>query len=96
VVKNGSAVDPKVQLTPSMSPQQASSQRQGTNELLASTDENLKKISERSLASDQKDMVQQIRKYVEQAKEATDAGDLDRAHNLALKASLLAEELAKP
>jgi hypothetical protein len=96
VVKNGSAVEPSVQLAPSMSAQEASSQRQGTSELLASTDENLKKISAKPLPSGQQDMVQQIRKFMQLSKEASDAGDLDRAHNLALKASLLAEELAKP
>jgi hypothetical protein len=96
VVKNGSAADPAAQISPSVSQQQASSQRQGTSQLLASTDENLKKISGRQLASNQQDMVQQIRKYMEQAKAATDAGDLERAHNLALKANLLAQELVKP
>jgi pyruvate dehydrogenase E2 component (dihydrolipoamide acetyltransferase) len=96
VVKNGSSAEPAVQLAPSMSAQQASNQRQGTNELLASTDENLKKISGKTLPSNQQDVVQQIRKFMQQSKEATDAGDLDRAHNLALKASLLAQELAKP
>ena len=96
VVKNGSAAEPREQLAPSLSQQQASSQRQGTSQLLANTDQSLKKISGHQLASSQQDMVQQIRKYMEQAKAATDAGDLDRAHNLALKANLLAQELAKP
>jgi hypothetical protein len=96
VVKNGSAVEPSVQLAPGLSQQQASNQRQGTSQLLTDTDENLKKISGRQLATNQQEMVQQIRTYMEQAKAATDAGDLDRAHNLALKASLLAQELAKP
>jgi hypothetical protein len=96
VVKNGSAAEPSTQLAPGLSQQQASSKRQGTDQLLASTDENLKKISGRPLPSNQQDMVQQIRNFMEQAKAATNAGDLDRAHNLALKASLLAQELAKP
>src|SRR5262249_49142447 len=85
VVKNGSAAEPKVQIAPSMSPQQASDQRQDTTDLLAKSDENLKKISTKSLPSDQQDMVQQIKKYMEQSKEATNAGDLERAHNLAVK-----------
>lgn len=96
VVKNGSAADPTVKISPGLNQQQASSQRQGTTQLLANTDDNLKKISGRQLASNQQDMVQQIKQYMEQAKAATDAGDLDRAHNLALKANLLAQELVKP
>ena len=96
MVRNGSAAEPAVQLAPDVSQQQASSQRQGTTQLLASTDESLKKLSGRQLASNQQEMVQQIRKYMEQAKAASDAGDLDRAHNLAVKANLLAQELAKP
>jgi len=96
VVKNGSEAEPAVQLAPDVSQQQASSQRQGTSQLLASTDESLKKISGRQLASNQQEMVQQIRKFMEQAKAANDEGDLERAHNLALKANLLAQELAKP
>jgi hypothetical protein len=41
-------------------------------------------------------MVKQIKQYVDQAKAAGDAGDLAREHNLAVKASLLSEELVRP
>jgi hypothetical protein len=41
-------------------------------------------------------MVSQIKQFMEQSKTAADAGDLDRAHNLALKAHLLSDELLKP
>ena len=95
VVRNGGTVDPAVQLTPGMSPEQASSQRQSTTELLAATDANLKQISSRSLDSSQQDSISQIRKYMEQAKTAEKAGDLQRAHNLASKAVLLSDDLVK-
>ena len=41
-------------------------------------------------------MKNQIAQFMEQSKTAAGAGDLDRAHNLALKARLLSDELLKP
>jgi hypothetical protein len=95
VVRNGGTVDPVVQLAPGMSPEQATSQRQNTSQLLAASDANLKQISSRQLNSTQQDSISQIRKYMEQAKTAEQAGDLDRARNLASKALLLSDDLVK-
>lgn len=95
VVRNGSTTDPIVQISPSLTAEQASHQRQSTTQLLATTDANLKKISGRQLNPSQQDMVNQIHKYMEQAKTAEDAGDLARARNLAIKARLLSDELLK-
>ena len=95
VVRNGGTVDPVVQLAPGMSAEQASSQRQSTTQLLAATDANLKQISSRQLNSTQQDSVSQIRKYMEQAKAAEKAGDVQRAHNLASKACCCRMILAK-
>jgi hypothetical protein len=95
VVRNGGTADPVVQLTPGMSKEQASSQRQNTSQLLAATDNNLKQISARPLNSSQQGSVNQIRKYMEQANEAEQAGDVERAHNLASKALLLSDDLVK-
>jgi hypothetical protein len=95
VVRNGGTADPAVQLAPGMSEEQASSQRQSTSDLLAATDANLKQISSRQLNSMQQDSVGQIKKYMEQAKAAEKAGDVQRAHNLASKAVLLSDDLAK-
>jgi hypothetical protein len=39
--------------------------------------------------------VKQIQTYVEQARTAEAAGDLDRAHNLAVKAQLLSDDLVR-
>jgi hypothetical protein len=39
-------------------------------------------------------MENQIRSYMQQAKEASASGDLERAYNLAVKAHLLSNELA--
>jgi hypothetical protein len=95
VVRNGGTAAPAAQLAPSMSPEQASNQRQNTSQLLAATDANLKQISSRPMNSSQQDSVSQIRKYMEQAKTAEQAGDVQRAHNLASKALLLSDDLAK-
>lgn len=93
VVRNGSTADPVVQLAPSVTDQQASQQRQSTAQLLAGTDANLTRISARQLSSSQQDMVNQIRNYMQQAKAAENAGDLQRARNLAFKAQLLSDEV---
>ena len=95
VVKNGGTTEPAVKISPSVPGQQASNQRQKSGELLATTNANLKKISDRQLSESQQDIVKQIQQYMEQAKAAGDAGDLEREHNLALKASLLSEDLVK-
>ncbi len=95
VVHNGSTADPTVQLAPGVSQKQASTQAQKTTELLASTEANLKTISGRQLNPGQQDVVSQIRKYMEQSKQAADEGDSQRAHNLAVKAHLLSDDLVK-
>ncbi len=95
VVHNGGTADPVVQIAPGMSAEQASSQRQNTTQLLAATDDRLKQISTRTLDSTQQDSISQIRKYMQQAMAAEQAGDEERAHNLASKALLLSDDLAK-
>jgi len=95
VVRNGSTPDPEVQLSPGLSEEQASHQRQNTTQLLTNTEANLKTISVRQLNANQQDVVKQIRTYMDQAKAAITSGDLPRAHNLAFKAHLLSNELLK-
>jgi hypothetical protein len=94
VVRNGGTADPTVDLSPGVSPQQASHQTESTNQLLAASDANLKKISSRQLSPSQQDTVKQIKSYMEQARAAATSGDLRRAYNLAVKANLLSAELA--
>lgn len=95
VVRNGGASDTSQQLSPGLSEQQASSQRQTIELLLVDTAANLKKLAGRQTTPSQEDTMSQVRQYVQQAKTAADAGDIERAHNLAVKAHLLSEELAK-
>jgi hypothetical protein len=93
VVRNGGTSDPEVQFTPRLSEKQQEDQRQKISDLLTITDNNLQKASQRQLKTSEEEMVQQIRAYMEQAKQASESGDLQRAQNLAAKAHLLSDEL---
>ena len=95
IVRNGGTVDPAVQLAPGISAAQASSQRQSITQLLAATDGNLKQIAGRPMNPTQQESISQIRKYMEQAKAAEQAGDIEQAQNLASKARLLSDDLVK-
>jgi hypothetical protein len=95
VVHQGSIGEPKAQLSPGMSAEQANHQRRNANQLLASTESNLQRLSGRSLNATQQDTVGQIRNYMGQARTALDKGDPQRARNLAFKAHLLSDDLVK-
>lgn len=96
VVRNGGTADSSVNLEPSVTPQQASREADNTNKLLATSDANLKKIAGRELSPSQQDTVKQINSYMTQARDAEKDGDVQRAHNLAVKASLLSADLVGP
>jgi hypothetical protein len=65
-----------------------------TQQLLDVAENNLRNIK-RQLSADEKSTVEHIRDYITQSKDATKEGDNVRAHNMALKARLLSDELAK-
>ena len=94
MVRNGGTNEPSVTLNATDPAKQAL--QDSTAKLLSATETNLKKISGRDLKADQQQTVTQIREFMEQSKQATAAGDLERAQSLASKASLLSDELAKP
>lgn len=94
VVHNGGTDEPSVQLIGTAPAKQTS---QGTTaQLVAATEENLKKLSGRELKADQQQTLNQVREFLEQSKQATAAGDLERGQSLASKARLLSDELVKP
>jgi outer membrane biosynthesis protein TonB len=96
VVRNGSTTEPTTQIAPGgLSKQQANTQAQTTTQLINTTSANLQRLSSRQLSPSQQDTIKQILTYVDQAKSATDAGDLQRAYNLAFKAHLLSDDLLK-
>ena len=67
--------------------------KETTAQLNQSTEDNLRSIT-RALTAAEKSIVEQIRAYMSQSQQATTDNDLVRAHNLALKAHLLSDELA--
>jgi len=93
VVRNGGTSDMSVAISPGLSQQQMSKQAQNTDQLLASTNANLKVIAERQLTASQQDTVNQIKNFMEQARAASSEGDVQRAYNLANKANMLSADL---
>jgi outer membrane biosynthesis protein TonB len=67
--------------------------RQTTAQLLQSTEDNLRLASNPN--SDQQAIIAQIRTFLSQARQAQAENDPVRAHNLALKAHLLSDELVR-
>ncbi len=94
IVRQGGTAEPAIQLAGGAA--SASPQKDTGNQMLVTTEANLKKIAGRPLSSDQQNMVNQIRQFMEQSKAAVGDGDLDRARTLAWKAQVLSEELVKP
>ena len=94
VVTEGGAQPATPQLSASMPHDKVIHQKLNTNQLLEATDYNLKSIA-RALSADEQAMLQHIRSYMQQSRDATKDGDTERAYNLALKAHLLSDELIK-
>jgi hypothetical protein len=94
IVRQGGTSDPSAVLAPGPTTRSSSS-RQMTADLLSATDANLKEASSRPLTANQEETVNQIKVFMEQANDAVKAGDLDRGHNLAMKARLLSDDLVK-
>jgi hypothetical protein len=96
VVQQGGTADPSIQLAGGPNPDQAAQKRDAVNQLLAQTDQNLKKTTELQLSADQQDTVAQTRQFMEQSKTALAIGDFERARTLAWKAEVLSENLVNP
>ena len=95
VVRNGGARDTAPQISPGMGNEQAAHAKETTSELLATTEANVKRLGGRQLSANQQSMLDQIKTYIRQSKQASESGDVDRAHTLAFKAHLLSDELAR-
>ncbi|HKW68700.1 MAG TPA: hypothetical protein VJP04_15510, partial [Terriglobales bacterium] len=95
VVRRGGTSETGGQLEPGVPQTEADHQRQATERILQSTDASLKNITQRKLTPDQQDMVRQINFYMEQSHAANKEGDLGRARNLADKARMLCDALAR-
>lgn len=95
VVREGGASEPTAQIVTGMSADEANRQRQESEKWLTSAEENLNRLDGRTLDAQQQETVSQIHNYVGGARSALKEGDISRGHTLALKASLLAEDLVK-
>jgi len=96
IVRQGGTAEPTIQLAGGPGGDQAVQQRNAVNQMLGSTDANLKKIEGHTLAASEQDTVNQIHQFSDQSRAALDAGDLERARTLAWKAETLSEDLANP
>jgi outer membrane biosynthesis protein TonB len=83
------------QISPGPTPSDATHNQSSTEQLLRSAEENLNSIK-RQLSKDEEAMRAQIREFISQSHKATTENDLARAHNFAVKARLLSDELVKP
>lgn len=76
-----------------LSPAQESDYRQRTMQSIAVAEKNLHSVNSSTLSVPQQDLVEKIRSFLSQSREAIRSGDLPRAHILAQKAQVLSEEL---
>jgi len=81
-------------ISPSPPSGDVSHDQANTEQLLQSSESNLNNIK-RQLSPDEQAIVTQIRDYMNQSRQAIKDNDLVRARNLALKAHLLSDDLAK-
>ena len=96
VVRHGGSNEPSIQLAGGPTAEQAAQQRNAIDQLLGTSDQNLKRAADMQLSAAQQDTVSQTRQFMAQSKAAMAAGDFERARTLAWKAQLLSEDLAKP
>ena len=94
VIRNGGTKEPTVNFTPAAPPEEVKRRTDNVNDLLTKTDANIKSLSGHTLTAAQQDTAAQINVYTKQARAALADGDLDRAENLAGKASVLSADLA--
>lgn len=95
VVREGGVDEPTAQIVTGMAPEEARRQRQDAEQLLKKTVSALERIDPDALDRQQQETVSQIHNYMGGAHAALKEGAIARGHTLAVKASLLAEDLAR-
>ena len=95
VVREGGAREPAAQIAPGLTPEEATRERRNAERWLGSTDDQLKQLADRTLDTQKRETVGQIRNYMDGARSALKEGDVRRASTLAQKAHLLSEDLLK-
>ncbi len=83
------------QISPRLSPEEQAIAERRSNEDIYAAERNLQAAYGKQLNTSQHDLVEKIRGFLGQAREAMRAGDWVRARNLAQKAQVLSVELVK-
>jgi len=82
------------QISPGATPATTAHDQASTDQLLRAAESNLNGIK-RQLNKEEETMLAQIREFINQSRKATTENDPERAHNLAVKARVLSDELVK-
>ena len=83
------------QIVPELSTQESTSLQRESDQSLNAAERNLAATSGKSLNAAQADLASKVRSFISDAREAGRAGDWARARDLAKKAQVLSEELAR-
>lgn len=84
---------PALQISPQLSENDKANYRRGTAEDVGVAESNLQQTNGKRLNAQQSDLVDKIKSFLDQSRDASKEGDLARAKNLAQKARLLSVEL---
>jgi len=84
---------PAPQISPQLSADDQAAYQRRTSDDIAAAEKNLHSTDGKQLSAAQQDLVEKIRSFVSQSRDASKGGDLTRAQNLAQKARLLSVEL---
>jgi hypothetical protein len=84
---------PAPQISPSLSPAAQQNYERQTNDDVSVAERNLQQASGRQLNARQQDMLENVRNFLTQSRDASKGGDWARAQNLAQKARVLSVEL---
>ena len=95
VVREGGTDEPTAQIVTGMAPEEAGREREDAEQLLKKTVSTLERIDPDMFDRQQQETMSQIHNYMAGARAALKEGDIARGHTLAVKASLLAEDLAR-
>lgn len=81
------------QISPQISPGDQAAYERRTNDDVFVTQKNLDQAKGKQLSAAQRDLIEKIRSFISQSRDASKGGDWARAQNLAQKARLLSAEL---
>jgi hypothetical protein len=84
---------PAPQISPELSPNDRDTYAQKTDDDIKLAEKNLQQSADKRLSAAQTDLVEKIKSFASQSREASKAGDWARAQNLAQKARVLSVEL---